>query len=156
MPRRRVIADPVLHHAVHLSKVRDACKKSPMGVMKAYATESASEHSSLSIEALLARLPRDKGIGAEVKNQGAGSSDTLPKKSEGKFRLFGGKAPAGSAVTAPKVEEVDPEIETEEGDMCFDDLDRIEDDTEAPGERNIVKSLWSSLTRGGKASKFKA
>lgn len=75
-----------------------------------------------------------------------------------------GKSARGtSVVQAPKAQE----IEMETGDLSFDDLEVIEKVIEAKAlaersdvseeeKKSVSKSIWSTLTGGGKASKFRA
>lgn len=81
-------------------------------------------------------------------------------------KFFNGKTSSSSAstITAPKVNEIENEI----GDFNFDDLDAIEKkldlneieknniDDQPEGKKTMSQSLWTSLTGGGKAAKFKA
>jgi hypothetical protein len=128
---------------VHLAKVRDLCKKSPLEVLKANKTAVNTDYSALSLESLFSNVQK-------------GTKKTADQK---------GKPTRGNPVVlAPKAQE----IEMETGDLSFDDLEVIEkvleaktladksDVSEEEEKKSISKSIWSTLTGGSKASKFKA
>jgi hypothetical protein len=130
-----------VHHAVHLAKVRDMCKKSPLEVLKANKTAVSTDYSTLSLEILFSNVQK-------------GTKKTVDQK---------GKSRGISAVQAPKPQE----IEMETGDLSFDDLEVIEkvleaktlaekSDVSEEEKKSISKSIWSTLTGGSKASKFRA
>jgi hypothetical protein len=128
---------------VHLAKVRDLCKKSPSEVLKANKVAINTDYSTLSLESLFSNV--QKGT---------------KKKDDQK----GKPARGNPVVRAPKAQE----IEMETGDLSFDDLEVIEkvleaktlaeksDISQEEEKKSISKSIWSTLTGGSKASKFKA
>lgn len=143
---RRIIDDPIVHHAVHLAKVRDLCKKSPTEILKANKTAASGDYQALSLDSLYSNVQKGN-----------------KKTSDNKDSRFGKSVKGASVVQAPKPQE----IEMETGDMNFDDLEVIEkvleaktlaekSDTSEEEKKSISKSIWSTLTGGGKASKFRA
>ena len=148
----RVTAEPVLHHAVHLSKVRDLCKKNPLGMLKNYKSSAANDYKLLSLESLYLKLQQC------TKSSKKNSSDN----SGSRFLQGRNVSSSASTMTAPKKTEIDNEI----GDFNFDDLETIEKNLDAkeieknavdPTEKKTIsKSIWASLTGGSKAAKFKA
>ena len=140
---RRVIEEPLTHHAMHLAKVRESCAKSPTEILKNSRAAASKNYSALSLVVLFDRL---KQI---MKRVSAEDSKSIMKD----------KSAAG-VVSAPKPQE----IETEIGDLNFDDLGEI-DEIEAKSQTNTVdsneekqsfsKSVWLNLTGGSKAAKFK-
>lgn len=131
---RRVIEEPLTHHAMHLAKVRESCSKSPMDILKNGRAAASKNYSALSLVVLFDRI---KNIKKKVPKEDAKS---VPKD----------KFAAGAQ-----------EIDTEIGDLNFDDLETIEKVIEAETagtkeeKKTFSKSVWLNLTGGSKAAKFK-
>lgn len=142
---RRVIEEPLTHHAMHLAKVRESCAKSPTDILKNSRAAASKNYSALSLVVLFDRM---KQIMKRVSAEDSNSKSIVKEKS------------AAGVVPAPKAQE----IETEIGDLNFDDLGEI-DEIEAKSQSNTVdsreekqsfsKSVWLNLTGGSKAAKFK-
>ena len=131
---RRVIEEPLTHHAMHLAKVRESCSKSPMDILKNGRAAASKNYSALSLVVLFDRI---KNIKKKVSKEDA--------KSVSKDKFAAGAQ----------------EIDTEIGDLNFDDLETIEKVIEAETadskeeKKTFSKSVWLNLTGGSKAAKFK-
>ena len=141
---RRVIEEPLTHHAMHLAKVRESCSKSPTEILKNSRAAASKNYSALSLVVLFDRL---KQIMKRVSTE-----DTVSI-------LKDNCASGVSSVSKAQ------EVETEIGDLNFDDLEEIDKVIEAKTQANTVdsneekrsfsKSVWLNLTGGSKAAKFK-
>ena len=126
-----------------------------MDILKSYRRSTTEGYSAFSLENLYANVKKSKqkssgnaaGVGKVLRN-GDRSNDK-----------------GALAVQAPVP--THSEVEEEVGDLQFDDLEVIEKALEAKtlkensdGTENekvgVTRSIWSTLTGGGKASKFKA
>ena len=121
-------------------------------MLKNYKSSAANDYKLLSLESLYLKLQQC------TKSSKKNSSDN----SGSRFLQGRNVSSSASTMTAPKKAEIDNEI----GDFNFDDLETIEKNLDAkeieknavdPTEKKTIsKSIWASLTGGGKAAKFKA
>lgn len=155
MGNRRIVDDPTLHHAVHLAKVRELCGKSPADIVKSYKKSTIEGYSAYSLETLYANVEKSK-----LKSSGNPAS-------VGKILRQGDRSNGRGVLAVQAPMPPQSEVEEEAGDLQFDDLEAIEKALEAKtlkekleGAENekmgVTRSIWSTLTGGGKASKFKA
>ena len=136
--------EPLTHHAMHLAKVREACSKSPMDILKNSRAAATKNYSALSLVVLFDWI--------KCNNERV-TTESSKNFSKGKFA-----AGVGSASKSQ-------EVEMENGDLSFDDLEAIENailqksqaDAIVPSEekQSFSKSVWLNLTGGSKAAKFK-
>ena len=144
-----MVQDPQVHHAVHLSKVRDQCKKNCMGILKSYKTALLNDFPLISINKLLFNIQQTKPK--------PNPKQIIDKIASNKSPLLANPVVKNSTSKGPKPED---DVEVEVGDdVCFDDFDAIESSEaekhiKGDEKKSFTSSVWSTLT-GGKSNKFK-